>query len=268
MQAERLRKLLTRLGPAFVKIGQAVSSRPDVTPPSYTYELEKLQDQIPPFNDAQAMQVILEELGRPASSVFSSMTPSPVAAASLGQVHLLDCATIYAYNCNLPSDTFLNVIFASQANCIPCSIAHANMLLPARNSCQFPASTPASYLKPHPLAETCWFCMHIRTFAPLIGGHACRSTGQGYAMVAWMWPSRCSGLAYVRPWRSTSSFCGGLSTRSVLPCMRLCSAHIVSKLGRWLATGWVLMLHTVHCRPMLCVNFLCMSGRCAIVVWL
>lgn len=86
-QAERLRKLLTRLGPAFVKIGQAVSSRPDVTPPSYTYELEKLQDQIPPFNDAQAMQVILEELGRPASSVFSSMTPSPVAAASLGQVY-------------------------------------------------------------------------------------------------------------------------------------------------------------------------------------
>ena len=77
--------------------GQAVSSRPDVTPPSYTKELEKLQDQIPPFDHAAAMQVITDELGRPPSSVFSSMSPNPIAAASLGQVPAplltLPCAT-------------------------------------------------------------------------------------------------------------------------------------------------------------------------------
>ena len=65
---------------------QAVSSRPDVTPPSYTKELEKLQDQIPPFDDAAAMRVIVEELGRPINSIFSHITSTPVAAASLGQV--------------------------------------------------------------------------------------------------------------------------------------------------------------------------------------
>ena len=67
-------------------LAQAVSSRPDVTPPSYTKELEKLQDQIPPFNDVDAMRVITEELGMPPSSIFSSISPSPIAAASLGQV--------------------------------------------------------------------------------------------------------------------------------------------------------------------------------------
>lgn len=87
LQAQRLREMLTDLGPAFVKIGQAVSSRPDVTPPDYLKELEKLQDQIPPFPDAEAMQVLRDELGRPPSHVFSSLTPSPVAAASLGQVY-------------------------------------------------------------------------------------------------------------------------------------------------------------------------------------
>ena len=111
MQAERLRRVLTDLGPAFVKIGQvsrhsqhgsaitqhcngnswatflqAVSSRPDFVPPSYTRELEKLQDKIPPFPDADALQIILEELGQPASQVFSEFSPTSVAAASLGQV--------------------------------------------------------------------------------------------------------------------------------------------------------------------------------------
>ena len=65
---------------------QAVSSRPDVAPPSYTAELEKLQDQIPPFPSAQAMAVMQAELGAPASVHFSELSPEPVAAASLGQV--------------------------------------------------------------------------------------------------------------------------------------------------------------------------------------
>ena len=66
--------------------GQAVSSRPDVAPPSYTAELEKLQDQIPPFSSAEAMDVLQAELGCPPSVHFSELSPEPVAAASLGQV--------------------------------------------------------------------------------------------------------------------------------------------------------------------------------------
>ncbi|CAK0758203.1 hypothetical protein CVIRNUC_002602 [Coccomyxa viridis] len=87
LQAERLREILTQLGPAFVKIGQAVSSRPDVAPPSYTRELEKLQDQIPPFPNADAMAVIEEDTRQPIMSTFSYISPEPIAAASLGQVY-------------------------------------------------------------------------------------------------------------------------------------------------------------------------------------
>lgn len=54
--AADLRNVLTYLGPAFVKIGQAVSSRPDVMPPIYLAELEKLQDRIPPFENAAAFE--------------------------------------------------------------------------------------------------------------------------------------------------------------------------------------------------------------------
>ncbi|EFN55778.1 hypothetical protein CHLNCDRAFT_57703 [Chlorella variabilis] len=86
-RADKLRHLLTELGPAFVKIGQAVSSRPDVAPPEFLRELEKLQDQIPPFCNDEAFAVIQAELGAPASQVFSSISPEAMAAASLGQVY-------------------------------------------------------------------------------------------------------------------------------------------------------------------------------------
>ena len=77
---------------------QAVSSRPDVAPPSYTRELEKLQDQIPPFSNADAMAVIEEDTGRPIISLFSYISPEPIAAASLGQVQL----PLLLCNCQLP----------------------------------------------------------------------------------------------------------------------------------------------------------------------
>ena len=63
-----------------------MSSRPDVAPPSFVLELEKLQDQIPPFPTAEAMVVVTEDLGVLPSAVFSHLSPEPVAAASLGQV--------------------------------------------------------------------------------------------------------------------------------------------------------------------------------------
>ena len=67
---------------------QAVSSRPDVVPPGYSKELEKLQDKIPPFSDVEAMQILQQELRMPASQVFSEISPTSIAAASLGQVTL------------------------------------------------------------------------------------------------------------------------------------------------------------------------------------
>ena len=79
---------------------QAVSSRPDVTPPDYLKELEKLQDQIPAFDSKEAMQVMEQELGYPPSRLFSMLARTPTAAASLGQVSLsvvvLVCFCLYA----------------------------------------------------------------------------------------------------------------------------------------------------------------------------
>jgi predicted unusual protein kinase regulating ubiquinone biosynthesis (AarF/ABC1/UbiB family) len=86
-RAIELRDLLTRLGPAFIKIGQAISTRPDLVPPIYLEELAKLQDQIPPFDNAIAFRYIEETLGAPPAELFVEISENPVAAASLGQVY-------------------------------------------------------------------------------------------------------------------------------------------------------------------------------------
>lgn len=86
-RADELRQILTNLGPAYVKIGQAISSRPDVVPPEFLMELEKLQDRLPPFPTEEALRVMAVELGRSPYEIFSSISPTPVAAASLGQVY-------------------------------------------------------------------------------------------------------------------------------------------------------------------------------------
>ncbi|MGI0487985.1 ABC1 kinase family protein [Pantanalinema rosaneae CENA516] len=86
-QAIRLRELLTNLGPAFIKVGQALSTRPDLVPPLYLEELTKLQDQLPAFDNAIAFQFIQEELGSPPDEIYAELTDFPIAAASLGQVY-------------------------------------------------------------------------------------------------------------------------------------------------------------------------------------
>jgi len=86
-RAAQFRQTLTQLGPAFIKIGQALSTRPDLVPPAYLEELTKLQDQLPPFANAIAYQFIEEELGAPPEEIFAELSPNPVAAASLGQVY-------------------------------------------------------------------------------------------------------------------------------------------------------------------------------------
>ncbi|MEH2381301.1 MAG: AarF/ABC1/UbiB kinase family protein [Nostoc sp.] len=86
-RATQLRILLTQLGPAYIKIGQALSTRPDLVPPVYLEELTKLQDQLPPFPNEIAYQFIKEELGAPPEEVYAELSAQPIAAASLGQVY-------------------------------------------------------------------------------------------------------------------------------------------------------------------------------------
>lgn len=86
-RAAEFRRRLTNLGPTFVKVGQGLSTRPDLCPPEYLDELSELQDALPTFPDAEALACIERELGVPLESIFSSITASPVAAASLGQVY-------------------------------------------------------------------------------------------------------------------------------------------------------------------------------------
>jgi predicted unusual protein kinase regulating ubiquinone biosynthesis (AarF/ABC1/UbiB family) len=86
-RASQLRELLTGLGPAYIKIGQALSTRPDLVPPAYLEELTKLQDQLPPFPNEIAYQFIEEELGASPEEVYAELSPQPIAAASLGQVY-------------------------------------------------------------------------------------------------------------------------------------------------------------------------------------
>jgi predicted unusual protein kinase regulating ubiquinone biosynthesis (AarF/ABC1/UbiB family) len=86
-RAVQLRELLTKLGPAYIKIGQALSTRPDLVPPTYLEELTRLQDQLPAFPNEIAYQFIEEELGAPPTEVYAELSPQPIAAASLGQVY-------------------------------------------------------------------------------------------------------------------------------------------------------------------------------------
>ncbi len=86
-RAIQLRELLTQLGPAYIKIGQALSTRPDLVPPLYLEELTLLQDQLPPFPNEIAYQFIEEELGDRPEQIYAEISPQPIAAASLGQVY-------------------------------------------------------------------------------------------------------------------------------------------------------------------------------------
>ncbi len=82
----RLSRALTRLGPAYLKLGQFLATRPDVVGVAMARDLEALQDRLPPFSQAEAEAVIAASLERPVAKAFVGLGP-PVAAASIAQVH-------------------------------------------------------------------------------------------------------------------------------------------------------------------------------------
>ena len=86
-RAKECAELLVELGPAFIKAGQALSTRPDIIPPVLLEELAQLQDQLPGFDSDLAMACIGEDLGAPIEEIFKDLEREPISAASLGQVH-------------------------------------------------------------------------------------------------------------------------------------------------------------------------------------
>ncbi len=84
---ERLRMALEDLGPTFIKLGQVLSTRSDFIPPDYLLELAKLQDAVPPFPYEEVEETFLAEMGQKPDELFAEFKRTPVAAASIGQVH-------------------------------------------------------------------------------------------------------------------------------------------------------------------------------------
>ena len=87
-RARQLTGAISNLGPAIIKGGQALASRPDLLPSEYLMELQKLQDDVPRFSNALALQTVQDELGLDDfNEVFELVEPEPIAAASIGQVY-------------------------------------------------------------------------------------------------------------------------------------------------------------------------------------
>lgn len=86
-QARRLREAMEELGPTFAKLGQVLSTRPDLLPPAFIEELSTLQDHVPPLTEQEVVQVMEQELGVPWEDVFGHIEPEPMAAGTIAQVH-------------------------------------------------------------------------------------------------------------------------------------------------------------------------------------
>ncbi len=85
--AAKFAAVLEELGPTFVKFGQMLATRPDVLPPDYILELERIYHHVAPFSAEAARRIVQEELGKPASEIFKEFTDEPRASGSIAQVH-------------------------------------------------------------------------------------------------------------------------------------------------------------------------------------
>jgi len=92
-QGKRLRAALEELGPTFAKLGQILSTRPDLLPPEYIEELATLQDNVPPLSERHVVEVMEQELGVPWEDVFDHIDPAPLAAGTIAEVHRATLAT-------------------------------------------------------------------------------------------------------------------------------------------------------------------------------
>jgi predicted unusual protein kinase regulating ubiquinone biosynthesis (AarF/ABC1/UbiB family)/nucleotide-binding universal stress UspA family protein len=86
-RAQRFRRALEELGPTFAKLGQILSTRPDLIPPAFERELAKLQDQVTPLSEAEVVAVMERELAVPWEDVFEGIEPQPMAAGTIAQLH-------------------------------------------------------------------------------------------------------------------------------------------------------------------------------------
>jgi ubiquinone biosynthesis protein len=86
-RARKLRRAMEELGPTFAKMGQILSTRPDLLPQAFVEELSTLQDHVPPLSEQEVVKVMEEELGVPWEDVFASIDPEPMAAGTIAQVH-------------------------------------------------------------------------------------------------------------------------------------------------------------------------------------
>lgn len=84
---EHFRRAFEDLGATFIKLGQILSTRPDLLPPDYVAEFARLQDDAPPVDYDQISALVESELGQPPESAFNNFQPEPIASASIGQVH-------------------------------------------------------------------------------------------------------------------------------------------------------------------------------------
>jgi ubiquinone biosynthesis protein len=137
-RGERLRLALEELGPIFIKLGQALSTRRDLLPLDIADELAKLQDRVPPFDGDVAKSSIEKAYGKPLSEVFSRFDTSPLAAASIAQVHLARLSDAAAKLCGAPpnEDVIVKVLRPGMREVIgrDLEVMHAIAAIAKRNS--------------------------------------------------------------------------------------------------------------------------------------